>query len=168
MLIYVIANNITTEYIPQERPSVTPNTAVDNTTSKPLAANVAGVVTTQDKNAPERAEAPTVAQTEDANDFFIKRAKAMAEDPQETVVSLPTAPKFDIDPSTLDAATTYDIDINAIDGDKPWRQPGADMSDWFNYGFDEYKWVEYASRKKDVGSVAEKLNPFAVSYLLLN
>jgi len=25
--------------------------------------------------------------------------------------------------------------------DKPWRKPGADVSDYFNYGFNEDTWV---------------------------
>ena len=33
---------------------------------------------------------------------------------------------FDVDPSTLE--------------DKPWRKPGADITDYFNYGFNEDTW----------------------------
>lgn len=161
--------NITTEYIPQERPSITtpketpqPVTQVDNTTAITSTANVAGTATTQSVDAPERALAPTEAQKGDANDFFLKRAQAMAEDPPKDIISPSTAPSLDIDPATLDAAAVYDIDINAIDSEKPWRQPGADLTDWFNYGFDEYKWLDYASRKKNLGSTVEKINPFAV------
>lgn len=160
--------NITTEYIPQERPSIStpketpqPITQVDNTTAITSTANVAGTATTQSIDAPERALAPTEAQKGDANDFFLKRAQAMAEDPPKVLPSPSTAPSLDIDPATLDAAAVYDIDINAIDSEKPWRQPGADLTDWFNYGFDEYKWLDYASRKKNLGSTVEKINPFA-------
>lgn len=87
----------------------------------------------------------------------------MAEDPTEKPTTPSTAPHLDLDPSTLDAATVYDIDVDAVDVEKPWRQPGADITDWFNYGFDEYKWLEYATRKRDIGNTAEKMNPFAVS-----
>lgn len=31
--------------------------------------------------------------------------------------------------------------------DKPWRAPGADISDYFNYGFDEFSWTEYTSKQ---------------------
>ncbi|TIB37962.1 hypothetical protein E3P86_01944 [Wallemia ichthyophaga] len=169
--------NITTEYIPQERPSAVtstppvkapshtpvpqPPTVVDNTIALPSAANVAGTGTTQSTDAPERSLAPTLAQKSDANDFFLKRAQAMAEDPVDKPTTPSTAPQLDLDPSTLDAATVYDIDVDAVDVEKPWRQPGADITDWFNYGFDEYKWLEYATRKRSIGGATEKMNPFA-------
>lgn len=31
--------------------------------------------------------------------------------------------------------------------DKPWRRPGVDLSDYFNYGFDEFTWMAYCSRQ---------------------
>lgn len=31
--------------------------------------------------------------------------------------------------------------------DKPWLKPGANLSDYFNYGFNEKTWNEYAVRK---------------------
>lgn len=31
--------------------------------------------------------------------------------------------------------------------DKPWRAPGADISDYFNYGFDEFSWTAYTSKQ---------------------
>lgn len=32
--------------------------------------------------------------------------------------------------------------------EKPWRQPGANLSDYFNYGFNEYTWMEYLHRQE--------------------
>ncbi|KAL7635230.1 UNVERIFIED_CONTAM: hypothetical protein RMT77_014217 [Armadillidium vulgare] len=32
--------------------------------------------------------------------------------------------------------------------DKPWRKPGADLSDYFNYGFTEDTWIKYCERQK--------------------
>lgn len=32
--------------------------------------------------------------------------------------------------------------------DKPWRRPGADPSDYFNYGFDEFTWTTYTLKQK--------------------
>jgi pre-mRNA 3'-end-processing factor FIP1 len=29
---------------------------------------------------------------------------------------------------------------------KPWTVPGAEMSDWFNYGFNEHTWEKYRKR----------------------
>ena len=33
---------------------------------------------------------------------------------------------------------------------KPWRLPGADQSDYFNYGFDEFTWTMYCMRQKSM------------------
>lgn len=31
--------------------------------------------------------------------------------------------------------------------EKPWRKPGTDLSDYFNYGFDEFSWSLYADKQ---------------------
>jgi pre-mRNA 3'-end-processing factor FIP1 len=33
---------------------------------------------------------------------------------------------------------------------KPWRRPGADQSDYFNYGFDEFSWAMYCEKVKSM------------------
>ena len=32
--------------------------------------------------------------------------------------------------------------------DRPWRKPGADITDYFNYGFTEETWNTYCERQK--------------------
>lgn len=39
-------------------------------------------------------------------------------------------------------------DENMVDDDKPWLRPGADISDYFNYGFDEDTWKMYCERQR--------------------
>ncbi|KAH9410670.1 Fip1 protein [Ordospora pajunii] len=39
----------------------------------------------------------------------------------------------------------YDIDIFT---DKPWNKPGADITDYFNYGFNEMTWKEYCNMQR--------------------
>jgi pre-mRNA 3'-end-processing factor FIP1 len=34
--------------------------------------------------------------------------------------------------------------------DKPWRKPGADITDYFNYGFDEFTWTAYCSKQDNL------------------
>lgn len=41
--------------------------------------------------------------------------------------------------------------------DKAWRRPGSDISDWFNYGFDEISWEAYCYRRREIGEVANVL-----------
>ncbi|KAF2703597.1 hypothetical protein K504DRAFT_173589 [Pleomassaria siparia CBS 279.74] len=40
-----------------------------------------------------------------------------------------------------------DIDADLAESSKPWRLPGADQSDYFNYGFDEFNWEMYRQRQ---------------------
>ncbi|ETV66315.1 hypothetical protein, variant [Aphanomyces astaci] len=43
--------------------------------------------------------------------------------------------------------TAFDVDIDVLE-DKPWRKPGVDISDYFNYGFDETTWREYCIKQQ--------------------
>ncbi|KAI6087728.1 Fip1 motif-domain-containing protein [Hypoxylon rubiginosum] len=72
--------------------------------------------------------------------------------------------------SELPAVSTSKVDVNAIpvykpvgkpitqvnidedlpENDKPWRKPGTDLSDYFNYGFDEFTWALYAAKQDNV------------------
>ncbi|PKA46898.1 hypothetical protein AXF42_Ash021258 [Apostasia shenzhenica] len=38
--------------------------------------------------------------------------------------------------------TVFDVDIESFE-EKPWRHPGVDISDFFNFGLDEEHWKEY-------------------------
>ncbi|KAJ1489949.1 Fip1 motif-domain-containing protein, partial [Baffinella frigidus] len=44
------------------------------------------------------------------------------------------------------AVNPYELDISAMD-EKPWRKPGADLSDWFNFGFNEETWHAYCQKQ---------------------
>lgn len=41
-------------------------------------------------------------------------------------------------------SSLFNSDIDSI-SDKPWRRPGVDLTDYFNYGFDEETWKYYAA-----------------------
>ncbi|KAK6544714.1 hypothetical protein TWF694_001400 [Orbilia ellipsospora] len=47
-------------------------------------------------------------------------------------------------PSTGDKLTSLNIDDLPS---KPWRNPGSDVSDYFNYGFDEFTWTAYCQKQ---------------------
>lgn len=34
--------------------------------------------------------------------------------------------------------------------DKPWRRPGTDITDYFNYGFDEFTWASYCLKQESL------------------
>lgn len=48
--------------------------------------------------------------------------------------------------------TQVNIDEDLSENDKPWRRPGTDISDYFNYGFDEFTWALYASKQESLRS----------------
>ena len=40
----------------------------------------------------------------------------------------------------------FDIDIDTTFEEKPWKYPGAEISDFFNFGLDEEKWKDYCKQ----------------------
>lgn len=48
---------------------------------------------------------------------------------------------------TIAGQTAIEYNIETIE-DKPWRKPGADITDYFNYGFSEETWRSYCERQK--------------------
>lgn len=56
-------------------------------------------------------------------------------------------------PGTINDLPTYDYDLEEVkDEDKPWRKPGADITDYFNYGFTEETWIGYCMKQKRLRS----------------
>ncbi|KAJ5256860.1 hypothetical protein N7478_012964 [Penicillium angulare] len=53
-------------------------------------------------------------------------------------------------PSTGKTIMATDMDTDFPTDDKPWRRPGSDISDYFNYGFDEFTWVSYCLKQQEV------------------
>lgn len=38
----------------------------------------------------------------------------------------------------------FDVNIDTLE-EKPWRTPGVDVTDYFNFGFDEDTWKHYCA-----------------------
>ncbi|XP_029643836.1 pre-mRNA 3'-end-processing factor FIP1 isoform X2 [Octopus sinensis] len=50
---------------------------------------------------------------------------------------------------TNNGVPTYDFDFDSLQAeDKPWRKPGADITDYFNYGFNEDTWQQYCEKQR--------------------
>ncbi|ORY42563.1 Fip1-domain-containing protein [Rhizoclosmatium globosum] len=47
----------------------------------------------------------------------------------------------------VDGKDLFDLDVDSIE-DKPWRKPGADITDYFNFGFNETTWRAYCTKQK--------------------
>ncbi|KAJ5371396.1 Pre-mRNA polyadenylation factor fip1 [Penicillium cataractarum] len=55
-----------------------------------------------------------------------------------------------VHPSTGKTIMATDMDADFPTDDKPWRRPGTDVTDFFNYGFDEFTWVSYCLKQQEV------------------
>ena len=67
----------------------------------------------------------------------------------------------------FDGRSILELDLSAL-AEKQWRRPGSDISDWFNYGFDELSWEAYCYRRRDLGELANVLKPNVIVSLNLN
>lgn len=143
--------SLTTEYTPRERggfakpPAAQPPTT-GTPSSKPFA--------TSNITAPAPALAATVSSTPDV--------KPNVEDgPDPTTFPPVAAPPSHpvIDPTAtgmLEGRPVFEVDMAAL-AEKAWRRPGSDISDWFNYGFDEISWEAYCYRRRELGDLAAVL-----------
>ncbi|KAI6048026.1 Fip1 motif-domain-containing protein [Pisolithus marmoratus] len=76
----------------------------------------------------------------------------------------PSHPSINPDLSgMLDGRSILDVDLSAM-AEKPWRRPGSDISDWFNYGFDEISWEAYCYRRRDLGDLASVLKTNVLNF----
>uniref|UniRef100_A0A8C4RE31 Pre-mRNA polyadenylation factor Fip1 domain-containing protein n=1 Tax=Eptatretus burgeri TaxID=7764 RepID=A0A8C4RE31_EPTBU len=50
-------------------------------------------------------------------------------------------------PGNIGGNAVLEIDLDTFE-EKPWRKPGADLSDYFNYGFQEETWKAYCEKQK--------------------
>lgn len=60
------------------------------------------------------------------------------------------------EPGVIDGRSILEVDMDAL-SEKPWRRPGTDISDYFNYGFDEISWEAYCYRRRDMTEMANQL-----------
>ncbi|KII71904.1 Pre-mRNA 3'-end-processing factor FIP1 [Thelohanellus kitauei] len=72
--------------------------------------------------------------------------------PKPAVVLTPAFTNPLLKPNYLDDAhlvTNYPIfEYDIEKGEKPWKKPGADISDYFNYGFNEETWKIYCEKQR--------------------
>ncbi|KAF8633555.1 hypothetical protein AX15_001355 [Amanita polypyramis BW_CC] len=66
-------------------------------------------------------------------------------------------------PGMLDGRSIFEVDMANMT-DKPWRRPGSDISDWFNYGFDELSWEAYCYRRRELGEMATVLKANLINF----
>ncbi|XP_036824487.1 pre-mRNA 3'-end-processing factor FIP1 isoform X3 [Oncorhynchus mykiss] len=60
----------------------------------------------------------------------------------------PKAKGVDLDAlGSVNGIPVLEVDIESFE-EKPWRKPGSDLSDYFNYGFNEDTWKTYCEKQR--------------------
>ncbi|ETI20946.1 hypothetical protein G647_07289 [Cladophialophora carrionii CBS 160.54] len=57
-------------------------------------------------------------------------------------------------------STDFDVDFPS-ESSKPWRKPGADITDYFNYGFDEFTWASYCLKQQQMPKEVKEITQHA-------
>ncbi|GAA97973.1 uncharacterized protein L969DRAFT_84541 [Mixia osmundae IAM 14324] len=85
-------------------------------------------------------------------------------DPSQALTIPSMRPTVDLTkPAMLHTAQNiYELNIDSLP-QTPWREPGIDLSEYFNYGFDEMTWRAYAKQQLQLRAERdeERMNPFA-------
>ncbi|XP_037569940.2 LOW QUALITY PROTEIN: pre-mRNA 3'-end-processing factor FIP1-like [Dermacentor silvarum] len=108
-------------------------------------------VTIRDIKAPPYSTYPGPTQTVNLN---IKRGPPFTSNlgPGSGVPGVGKTKGLDVDEVALINGTSiYEFNIESLE-DKPWRKPGADITDYFNYGFNEDTWKIYCDRQRKLRS----------------
>ncbi|KAI0323063.1 hypothetical protein OF83DRAFT_1160849 [Amylostereum chailletii] len=80
------------------------------------------------------------------------------------VTAPPSHPSIDpSQPGIVEGRPVFEVDIANL-AEKGWRRPGSDLSDWFNYGFDEISWEAYCYRRREMGEAASVLKTNVVNF----
>ncbi|XP_051511414.1 pre-mRNA 3'-end-processing factor FIP1-like isoform X2 [Myxocyprinus asiaticus] len=60
-----------------------------------------------------------------------------------------------------------EVDVESFE-EKPWRKPGADLSDYFNYGFNEDTWKAYCDKQRRLRMSLEILSLGSSSKIMVH
>lgn len=100
----------------------------------------------------------------------------------ETSVAAPPPPVEGVEIDKVaeyNAQPLFNVDLESIE-DKPWRKPGAtytriimlkigaDATDYFNYGFDEFTWAAYCAKQTNLRNEFNPAKVMTVRISLIN
>lgn len=117
---------------------------------------VSGTASTSTSQPSGIAVATTTDATESANAEVTAESKASIAAPATGTIDLNAEGTYEGEPITS-------VDPEVLK-EKPWRQPGANLSDYFNYGFNESTWMEYLHRQE---KLQQEYNPHKILMGLL-
>jgi hypothetical protein len=73
---------------------------------------------------------------------YLAGAAAAASSSSKTVLDISAV-------GDINGESILDFDLDGTE-DKPWRKPGADLTDYFNFGFNESSWKLYCQKQKNM------------------
>ncbi|KAJ8515418.1 hypothetical protein ONZ45_g7140 [Pleurotus djamor] len=119
-------------------------------------------------SAPQPSQAPQTSSTSLPSQQSTTKPAPTDDGPDPSNLPAATAPPSHPDinpdiPGVFDGRSILDVDLSSL-ADKPWRRPGSDISDWFNYGFDEISWEAYCYRRRDLGELGNILKQNVVNF----
>ncbi|KAJ3856770.1 hypothetical protein EV368DRAFT_78350 [Lentinula lateritia] len=142
--------SLTTEYTPIQR--------MESSSSIAASSSVPQMQPLPMQSAQSPATQPSALQAEiSSNNLNVSLDNGVDPTTLPPVKAPPSHPEIDpAAPGMLDGRAIFEVDIAAM-ADKPWRRAGSDISDWFNYGFDELSWEAYCYRRRELGEMADAL-----------
>ncbi|KAJ3998161.1 hypothetical protein F5050DRAFT_1288028 [Lentinula boryana] len=142
--------SLTTEYTPIQR--------MESSSSIPAPSLLPQIQPPPVQSAQSIAPQPSAAQAPTSiNNMNVSLDNGVDPSVLPAVKAPPSHPEIDpTAPGMLDGRAIFEVDIAAM-ADKPWRRAGSDISDWFNYGFDELSWEAYCYRRRELGEMADAL-----------
>ncbi|KAJ7986498.1 hypothetical protein DPEC_G00340500 [Dallia pectoralis] len=63
---------------------------------------------------------------------------------------------------SVNGIPVLEVDMETLE-EKPWRKPGSDLSDYFNYGFNEDTWKAYCEKQRRLRVCYGGMNPSALA-----
>jgi pre-mRNA 3'-end-processing factor FIP1 len=136
-------------------------------TSKPLPSQLTTEYTPHERGTPAKPHAPLVPSappTGPSATIDIRPDEGPDPSTLPPAAAPPSHPSINPDLSgILDGRSILEVDLSAM-AEKPWRRPGSDISDWFNYGFDEISWEAYCYRRRDLGELANVLKTNVLNF----
>lgn len=73
---------------------------------------------------------------------------------QKITSTTPAVKGVDVDTEgNINGVNVFEFSLDSLrDEEKPWRKPGADITDYFNYGFNEETWRKYCQKQNRLRS----------------
>jgi len=82
-------------------------------------------------------------------------------------VDVDAIPEYTLPDGTKKLITDIEIDADLAEHIKPWRRPGTDITDYFNYGFDEFTWSMYKEKQKAMSGTLKEIKEQDEQFKLL-